>query len=229
VEAALYESGLVKDPADLYVLDMERLPNLTVGNGNLGIKRAQAILAEIEKKKNLTLAEFIGSLGIRFLGKRAAEEFIKKCGKKTLREWREMTTEESLALGSGIGPVVVAGLAACSGLVDKLLANGVVVGDADDAAEETPAATSGGKLANLVMVFTGALPSGMKRAAAQQLVLENGGAVKDEVGPTVTHLVQADPSSQSSKTRKAAKYGTKVISEEQFLEMIKLSSAAEYT
>ena len=61
----------------------------------------------------------------------------------------------------------------------------------------------------------------MKRADAQNLVKENGGAVKSSVVKGLSYLVTNDTSSGSSKNRKAAELGIPVINEQQFLELLK--------
>ena len=79
-------------------------------------------------------------------------------------------------------------------------------------------APKGGKLAGLSFCFTGAMA--YKRADLEKMVVDNGGEVAG-VAKTLSYLVQADPNSTSGKSEKAKKYGTKIISPEAFLEMIK--------
>jgi DNA ligase (NAD+) len=51
------------------------------------------------------------------------------------------------------------------------------------------------------------------------MVVDNGGTISS-VNKTLTYLVQADPNSTSSKSEKAKKFGTAIISPEAFLEML---------
>jgi DNA ligase (NAD+) len=55
---------------------------------------------------------------------------------------------------------------------------------------------------------------------AKDLVEKNGGEFKTSVSKGLTYLVQADPSSNSTKTQKARKYGTEVIGPDDFLDMV---------
>ena len=57
--------------------------------------------------------------------------------------------------------------------------------------------------------FTGAQPR--KRSELEQMVQENGGTVVDHVNKGLTYLVMADPTSSSTKAKKAREYGTKCI------------------
>lgn len=78
---------------------------------------------------------------------------------------------------------------------------------------------SGDKLAGKSFCFTGALS--LKRNEAQQMVKDLGGECKSSVSRGLTYLVQADPDSESTKSKKAKKLGTRVIGEEEFLKMVK--------
>ena len=67
-------------------------------------------------------------------------------------------------------------------------------------------------------LFTGAMD--YKRSDLEKMVTDNGGAVSS-VKKGLTFLVQADPSSKSSKSVKAKSLGIAIISPEEFLEMVK--------
>jgi DNA ligase (NAD+) len=58
------------------------------------------------------------------------------------------------------------------------------------------------------------------RPALQKMVEDAGGSVKKSVGKGLHYLVIADPNSTSSKADAARKFGTTLISEQQFLGMI---------
>ena len=75
-----------------------------------------------------------------------------------------------------------------------------------------------GKLSGKSFCFTGAMD--YKRSDLEKMVTDNGGAVSS-VKKGLTFLVQADPSSKSSKSVKAKSLGIAIISPEDFLEMIK--------
>jgi len=67
--------------------------------------------------------------------------------------------------------------------------------------------------------FTGALS--IKRNEAKRMAEEKGFEVKDAVSKGLTYLVQADKNSTSTKTKKAIANGTKIIDENDFIEMMK--------
>ena len=74
-----------------------------------------------------------------------------------------------------------------------------------------------GKLSGKSFCFTGAMD--YKRSDLEKMVTDNGGAVSS-VKKGLTFLVQADPSSKSSKSVKAKSLGIAIISPEEFLEMV---------
>ena len=75
-----------------------------------------------------------------------------------------------------------------------------------------------GKLEGKSFCFTGKLET-MKRAEAEQLVMDNGGEPKKSVVKNLTYLV-TNSTEQTVKFKKAQEQGTKIISEQEFLDMV---------
>jgi len=67
--------------------------------------------------------------------------------------------------------------------------------------------------------FTGALNT-MSRTEASKLAESKGYEIKSGVSKGLTYLVQADKNSTSSKSKKAASLGTKILGEEEFLKLM---------
>jgi DNA ligase (NAD+) len=65
----LVETGLVRDPADLYTLTHAQLTDLE----RMGDKSARNLLDALERSKSTTLARFIYALGIREVGEATAQ------------------------------------------------------------------------------------------------------------------------------------------------------------
>jgi DNA ligase (NAD+) len=86
--------------------------------------------------------------------------------------------------------------------------------------EPKKVSNSMGKLAgkSFVICLTGTMSRPRKELAA--LIESHGHRVSDSVGQGVTHLCQADPASQSSKTKKAQKMSIPIINEQQLLDML---------
>lgn len=213
VLAALINEGLILDVADLYALDahLDELVELPMGEKGirLGDKRARKILDEIDKKRELTLAEFLGSLGIDGLGKRRVALIQNAVpGQMDLvSDWTSGKLE-GLAVEAGvpgIGKQLSDAVVGKADLIDALLMNGVTI--------KSVVKVSVNKNAKS-FCFTGA--SSVPRKELQALVVSKGHVVKNDVGKGLDYLVMADPESTSSKAVKARKLGTKCISEETF-------------
>lgn len=219
----------VKAPAGLYRLTAEKLAALQIGNGKFGTKRAEAVMDEIDAKRKLPLHMFLGSLGVPHLGRRRVQLVMKAVPGEMdkLANWRsgKLLTVADRANIPNIGIEINDGIAAFSNVIDDLLT--CVTVEDNGVSTAKPAAT-GGALSGRNYCFTGKIEKvgtdGKRytRDKMQQLVIDNGGSVSDDVRSGVTHLVQADPDSKSSKSEKAKKLGVEMVSEADFFASVGL-------
>jgi DNA ligase (NAD+) len=219
ISGMLYESG-IRTPDQLYTLRADWLADLPIGNGVIG-ERAIQICAEIEKSRICPLNEFVGSISIKFLGRREAQHLIDK-GIDTLDKFLDMAEGQAITLlGPTKGVEVVRGIQESRGLISKLLKVGVKVVNPIKKGREFKM----GKLDGMSFCFTGAIRreedgKRLTRKDMWDLVIENGGEVNKDLTFKTEYLVQADPTSQSDKTKKALKHGTKILAEADFFKMI---------
>jgi len=204
----VYRSQLVKDPSDLYTLTVHDLLKIP------GYKKTKAskILKNIQDKKILRLEVFMAGLNIPNASLSTFQELVEN-GFDTLEKIRKATVKK-LSRVHSIGEItaesIAVGIENKDAIIDKLLKNGVIIEECKQ-----------GELSGMSFCFTGSL-SEMKRGDAQNLVKEKGGIVKSGVSKGLTYLVQAFPDSQSSKSQKAKKYGTKIINEHEFYKIVGL-------
>jgi DNA ligase (NAD+) len=209
---ALWDNGMLADPADLYTLTVDGIKDVVLDNGKIGNSRATKIVANIAAKKHLSLATFLGALGIDLLGRRRVE-LLREAAKgllDNLDDWldvEKLKTIELPGFGDSIRAAVIAGIEENLQLIRKLQANGVTVGDPIPTTAETEtAATDEQKLfTNLSFCFTGT------RSNIDDVV-RLGGTIKSGVSKGLDFLVQMDALSVSVKTQKAEGYGTQIIS-----------------
>ena len=202
------DAGLVSSIADLYTLttgqvqDLDRFAEIS----------AHKLIDNIQASKKPPLARFITAIGIRHIGSQTAIDLAAHY--KSFDTLRDTTETELLEL-PGIGKIVAESILAFFSdednlkLLDDLHANGV---------EPIYQDTSGGRLNGLSFVVTGTLDS-MGRDAAAEKIRALGGEFHSSVVKTTTYLVAGHNTGQS-KLAKATKYGTEVIDEAKFLELL---------
>ena len=87
---------------------------------------------------------------------------------------------------------------------------------------EKPEETGGSqKLSGLTFVITGSLEHFGNRSEMKNQIEALGGKVTGSVTKKTSYLINNDAASTSSKNKKAAELGIPVISEEEFLKMIR--------
>ncbi len=204
----LVERGLVRTPADLYVLKKEDL----LGLERMAEKSAQNLIDAIDGSRRTTLGRLLFALGIRQVGETLARILADHFG--TLEAFLA-ATREGLEGIYEVGPVV----AACihdyvsddrnRAMVGRLLAGGVRVEQAARPAE--------GVLSGQLVVFTGSLER-MTRDEARRRAEAHGARTADSVTKATT-LVVAGPGA-GSKLEKARKLKIETLDEETFLKRI---------
>lgn len=205
---ALVDAGLVGSIADLYTLTAGQVEALD----RFAEISAHKLVDNIQASKNPPLARFITAIGIRHIGTQTAIDLAAHF--KSLDALRD-TTESELLEMPGIGKIVAESILAFFAdednlvLLDRLKELGV---------EPVYQDTSGGKLNGLSFVVTGTLDS-MGRDAAAEKIRSLGGEFHSSVVKTTKYLV-AGHNTGKSKLEKAAKYGTEVIDEARFLEIL---------
>lgn len=204
----LYEKHGVKEPQDLYKLTEWYLAGIKRGAGVVG-SNSKRIMSELEKSKNCTLSDFVGSIGIKFLGRRQAEIMIKQ-GINSLEAFLTTTTNSLQNLegfSNTKADAVVQGIKKARQRIEALLEAGVkIVQDEEVVVQE------GGAMSGKAVCFTGVRPKPEEQAKFVSL----GGIVKDSVSKNTTHLIVKDVSTNSSKAKKANEMGVQVISYEEF-------------
>lgn len=206
---ALWDLEILNDPADLYTLTVEQIKDIKLeGDVRIGELRAKQIVKNIQDKKVLPLDTFLGSLGIDLLGRRRVKLLNDASNGKLhdLDSWRNVKMLETLqvaSLGYAIRESIVAGIIENAALIDKMLKVGVVV---------TPLASVSSDSTVSIKTFNG-LKFCLTGTRMYIKEIESlGGIIKSGVSKDLDFLVQADPLSVSSKTKKAEEYGVRVIS-----------------
>ncbi len=204
---ALVDAGLVADLADIYsvtkpqLLELERFADIS----------AQKLVDAIAEKKQPPLERFVYGLGIRHVGVQTAIDLVNHF--ESL-EAISIATIEQLEAVDGIGVVVAESILAWFADPDneKLLEKFDAVGVCPQFNKKT------GRLAGKSFVVTGTLEH-MGRDEAADAIRNLGGTFQTSVGKDTNYLV-AGGNVGASKLQKAERYGTTVIDEASFMELI---------
>lgn len=204
---ALVDSGLVKDAADIYRLTVEDLLKLD----RFADISARKLIAAIQEKKTPPLEKFILGLGIRHVG---AQTAIDLAAKFQSVEALQHATIEELESVEGIGKVVAESIVAWFADEDN-----IALLEKFNKLEVVPYyQKKSGKLVGKSFVITGSLES-MSRDEAAEKIRMLGGTFQTSVAKDTTYLV-AGGKVGASKLKKAESYGTKVINEKEFTELL---------
>lgn len=205
---ALVDAGLVKDVADIYSLTKDDLLKLD----RFADISAQKLIDAINDKRSPGLARFIFGLGIRHVGVQTAIDLANHFKKLDNIGTAKLDELKSI---DGIGDVVADSIYLWfdekenNQLLAKFRGLGVWPEDVK---------AVGGKLSGKSFVVTGTLES-MGRDEAAEKIRSLGGIFQSSVGKDTTYLV-AGGKVGASKLQKAEKYGTQVIDEAAFLDII---------
>ena len=207
----LLEAKLVRSIPDLYGLRLDDLTPLP----RMGLKSSQNLLAQIEKSKSADPAAVIFALGLRHVGERTAQDLAERFGSP---EALSRASLEELTEVSEVGPKVAESIVFFFKQPEnrELLRRLGKAGLKPSARKETR--PSSGPLAGMVFVFTGGLEA-CTRPNAGRLVESLGGSVQDDVTKKTTHIVAGD--SPGSKLAKAEALGLTILSEQEFLKLVK--------
>lgn len=204
----LLEAGFLENISDIYTLTLEQMVD-----AGLGKIMSEKILGEIEKSKKCTIFNLIGSLSIDALGRSEAEN-IYNLGYKTIKDFLDLTVEK-LVGNKGYGEVkagrIIAGIQKNKDLILAISKHMML-----ESVVEKP--VSKGEKTMFNICLTGAMSRPRKEIEAE--IMAKGHTISDSVSKNTTHLCQSDPSSESSKSKKAVKLGIPIISEEELYEMI---------
>jgi DNA ligase (NAD+) len=205
---ALVDSGLVNDLADIYTLTKEQVIELE----RFAEISAQKLVNAVADKKEPELPRFIYGLGIRHVGVQTAIDLAERFG--SLTALSAATIDDLLSI-DGVGAVVAESVVAWFADADNL---SLLDKFAELGVRPVYQKKAAGPLHGQSFVITGSLET-MGRDIAAERIRALGGAFQSAVAKDTTYLV-AGGKVGASKLKKAEKYGTKVITEAELLELI---------
>ena len=205
----LLERNMIKNAADLYYIHAQDVMTMD----KMGKKSAENLINALEKSKENTLSKLITALGIRFIGEKASKLIAKYA--KNMDNLIALTKEELISIdeiGEAMAQSVVDYFSEPQNLelIEKLRAAGVNF-------EEKVAEYTDLRFENMTFVLTGTL-SEFTRSEASEIIEKMGGKTSSSVSKKTTFVLAGEEA--GSKLEKANNLGVKVISEQEFKDMI---------
>lgn len=211
--ALLVNAGLITNYSDLYELTVDQVLPLE----RMAQKSAENLINGIEASKQIPFERVLYALGIRYVGETVAKKLVKHY--KTIDAIKNASEEELInvdEIGVKIAESVVAFFAseANSSIIERLKHFGVQL---EISAEKLANQTN--KLEGSTFVVSGVFTS-VSRNELKKLIEDNGGKVSSSISSKTSYVVAGDNMGPSKKT-KAESLNIPILSEEEFLSMIR--------
>ena len=207
--------GFIHDYSDMFHLD--KYSDDIKSMEGFGEKSYENLQKSIEKAKNTTLPRLIYGLGIANIGLSNAKVICKEFD-YDINTMMHLT-EEDLNSIAGIGPVIAKAyvdyfkkeknVQALNRLLPELIIQKEKVNNEEQIFK------------NKVFVITGSVEHFANRNAVKEVIESKGGKVTGSVTSNTNYLINNDVNSTSSKNKKAKELGIPIITESDFLEMLK--------
>lgn len=215
--------GWLNSIKDIYHLSNHENDMKTIDG--FGKKSVEKLLNSIEKSRKTTLDRFLYSLSIPLLGKSASQDIAENCtieNTSSIGNFMQiMITDgaEHFRSISGIGDSLINSLNSyfnihCSEIFE--LTKEFKFDEPNIVLDETPKTLQG-----KTFVVTGSVNHYKNRDELKSDIVVHGGTVVGSISSKTSYLINNDINSTSSKNQKAKSLNIPIISEEEFLQMIK--------
>ena len=204
----LYDALGVHDCADLYRMTVNDLLALE----GFQQKRAENLIAALDKSRHCTLDAFLFAIGIPNVGRKTARDLAHHFG--SLEAVEKASVEELTAI-QDVGDIVASSVVEFFSfhenleMVNRLLSAGVTPVHESDAVSDA--------LSGKTIVVTGTLPT-LSREEAEKLITQHGGKAGSSVSKKTAFVLAGEKA--GSKLTKAQTLGIPVIDEAAFLSML---------
>lgn len=210
--------GWLNSIKDIYHLSSHKNEIKTLEG--FGKKSVEKLLSSIEKSRNTSLERFLYALSISLVGKSASKDISKMCNDNfdNLVDLMKSSPEKLLSI-DGFGTTMMNSMAKWwyeNSLWVYELSREFTFEKSQLVSYET-SSTLNGK----TFVVTGSVNHYKNREEMQKDIISHGGNVASSVSSKTDYLINNDIDSTSSKNQKAKSLGIPIISEDDFLQMIK--------
>ncbi len=208
------DEAMIREFADIFKLQRHR--DRIVEMEGLGEKSYENIIAAVHKASNTTPDRLLYGLGIPNIGSANARTIARACENK----WETICnlSKQDLVEIEGIGEVMA------KAYVDFFAdaRNSRIVSDLLEVLtlDESFDKQSGGALSGLTFVITGKVSHFENRDKLKEAIMAAGGKAAGSVSSKTDYLINNDSTSASAKNKKARELGVKIITEDEFIDML---------
>ena len=207
--------GFINSYSDMFHLD--RFADEIKSMEGFGEKSYVNLQKSVEKARTVTLPILIYGLGIANIGLANAKVICKEFHYDV--EKLMILTEEDLNAISGIGPVIAKAYVEYFANEKHVEELKKLLDELDIPQEEIN--TDAQIFADMVFVITGSVEHFANRNEVKDVIESKGGKVTGSVTSKTNYLINNDVTSTSSKNKKAKELGIPIITEVEFLKMLK--------
>ena len=208
--AKLWQLNLIKLPGDFYTLQVSDFENIP----GLGTKSGTNIVREIQAKKTLTLKAVLDASIIPNFSSQRINQII-QAGFDTPDKILNITIPQLESLPGiqiTLAQKIYQGIQDRKNFIESILNNVVI--------RESKILNHKSEIFGKNFAITGALS--VPRITLEKKIISLGGKIVNTVTSNTNYLVTNDSKSNSSKFISAQKFGTKIITEQEFNNLVKL-------
>ena len=211
--------GWLKSIKDIYNLS-EHKDEMKKLDG-FGKKSVEKLLDSIEKSRNTNLQRFLYSLSIPLLGKSASKDIAEFCGNDFNAFVGALTDggKDAFTSINGIGEALGKSIINYWNKHNEEIMD--LAQEFTFSKDEKIEKVENDKINGKVFVVTGLVHHYANRNELKADIEKNGGKVTSSVTSKTDYLINNDINSNSSKNKKAKDLNVPIISEEQFISMLK--------
>lgn len=212
------ELGWLNEIKDIYYLHLHKEEMRTIQG--FGDKSVNKLLIAIENGRQFKLENLLYSLGIQLIGRTASKDISKFCDGCVTMFMDSMNLKYDFTkVIDGFGDAMLNSLYSWWNENDEKFTE--LLRELKPIGVSKKNTASERKLDGLTFVITGSVYKFKNRDELKERIEELGGKVAGSVSKNSNYLINNDSLSQSGKNKKANELGIKIITEDEFLEMVK--------
>ncbi|MBQ9613309.1 MAG: NAD-dependent DNA ligase LigA [Lachnospiraceae bacterium] len=213
--------GFIHEFPDIYHLDAYK--DKICALDGFGEKSYENLIRAVDASRHTTLRRVLTALGIPGFGSAGARLLCMYFGDDA--EKMIAADQDTLAGIDGIGPVLAENFVRYFAEEKNRKIFAALMQEVTCEADQSTAVPAAGEgasaIAGKTFVITGSLNHYENRDALKAEIEANGGKVAGSVSKKTDYLINNDSTSQSSKNLKAREVGTKIITEEEYIALLR--------